>query len=153
MPETTVSRLAAATIQLDWAVKLLIDRRAFVPAITLAAAADEMVASELRKEDKERPVAHTLIRDEVSKKYELTPKEVSDGHLNKVKNWLKHGSEDVLSHDWEQQTVQQITRAFLNMQMQHGSMPGEGRRFFKWAIANASRLDIDIPPLVRTLFK
>ena len=46
----SLSKIDAATEQLDWAIRLFIDHKAYVPAITLAGAAEEIIGQTLGDE-------------------------------------------------------------------------------------------------------
>jgi hypothetical protein len=43
----TISKIDAAVEQMDWAIKLFLDHQAYVPAITLAGATEEIVGEVL----------------------------------------------------------------------------------------------------------
>jgi hypothetical protein len=128
---TRVGKLEAASHQLDWAIRLLIDHDAPVPAITLAGAAEELIGKALG------PIsAHEQLADTFVARFGLPRKVVSQSHLNKARNWLKHW--DVASEpefeDFEllPEAVQLIVRGISNMLSHNGSMPFEGPRFLEW---------------------
>lgn len=45
-----VGKIDAAADQLDWSIKLFLDHKAYVPAITLAGAAEEIIGQTLGSE-------------------------------------------------------------------------------------------------------
>ena len=83
--EFELSKIDAAVDQLDWAIRLFLDHKAYVPAITLAGAADEVLG---------QAVGSRAVFDVLKKKFaadfSLPEKVVSQAHLNRAKNWLKH---------------------------------------------------------------
>lgn len=138
--EYTVSKIEAATDQLDWAVRLLIDHQAYIPAITLAGAAEEIIGEMLLAES----VFHQL-KSKFAKDFGLPEKVISQDHLNRVKNWLKHWKDmkdaETVDIELEGEAVQYITRAIANLVLHDQSLPSEGPRFFEWLKKN--RPDIE----------
>jgi len=45
--EYKISKIDAAVSQLDWAIRLFLDHQAYLPAITLAGAAEEIIGKAL----------------------------------------------------------------------------------------------------------
>ena len=54
----SVSKIEAAVDQLDWAIRLFIDHKAYMPAITLAGAAEEILGKASSQNS-----AHNIIKD------------------------------------------------------------------------------------------
>lgn len=85
--EFELSKIDAAVDQLDWAIRLFLDHKAYVPAITLAGAADEILG---------RAIGNCAAFDVLKKKFAadlpLPEKLISQNYLNKAKNWLKHSN-------------------------------------------------------------
>ena len=80
-----VNKIDAAVNQLDWAIKLFIDHQEYVPAITLAGAAEEIVGEAVSSE-----AAFRMLKKSLSEKTGIEEKVISQEYLNKTKNWLKH---------------------------------------------------------------
>lgn len=58
-----VGKIDAAVDQLDWAIRLLIDHKAYVPAITLAGAAEEIIGEAVASESAFRKLKESLSAD------------------------------------------------------------------------------------------
>lgn len=103
----------AATNQLDWAIRLFLDHDEFIPAITLAGAAEEILGGLLGDRS-----PHKLVKKNLSLQSGLSEKIVSDEHLNRVKNWLKHSrsvvDEKPIMIDLKGEVTQSIVRSILN---------------------------------------
>ena len=130
-----VSKVSAAIDQLDWAIKLFLDHQAYIPAITLAGAAEEILSKPICDQ-----AALQLLKKKLSKDYLLEEKDVADNHLNKSKNWLKHGSaskiDEKIEAELDEDAIQMITRALINLVTYDGSFPSEGVRFLEWTQLN-----------------
>ena len=77
----SVTKIDAAIVQLDWAIKLFLDHKAYVPAITLAGAAEEVIREPLADNS-----AFKKLQDKLAKEYGIKANIVSQAHLNKGKN-------------------------------------------------------------------
>ena len=108
-----VGKIGAAVDQLDWAIKFFLDHKAYVPAITLAGAAEEIIGETLRPES-----AFKILMERLSAKSSLSPSVVSQMYLNKAKNWLKHWKEmkdeGTIEIELETEAIQYIVRAITN---------------------------------------
>jgi hypothetical protein len=135
MPQK-VGKMEAASHQLDWAIRLFLDHDAPLPAITLAGAAEEMLGKPLA----DRSAFQELVR-KFSVSHGIDPKILSQQHLNKARNWLKHWSSDTDAEyedfELEQEAVQYIVRGLSNMVVLYQSLPYEGPRFLDWVRANS----------------
>lgn len=133
--EFIISKIDAAVDQLDWSIRLFLDHQAYVPAITLAGAAEEIIGETLSSES-----AFSLLKARLSARYGLAEKVVSQSHLNKSKNWLKHWQglrdEETVCLELETEAIQYIVRAVANLIGHDRSLPSEGPRFFKWLSTN-----------------
>lgn len=129
--EYVISKIDAAVDQLDWAIRLLLDHQAYVPAITLAGAAEEIIGATL-----EDQAAFKILTQRLSAQYGLSPAMVTQAHLNKAKNWLKHWQglkdDETVALELEKEAVQYIIRACTNLIAHDRSLPSEGPRFFAW---------------------
>lgn len=116
--------------QLDWAIRLFLDYNAYIPAITLAAASEELIGKTLDEESSQSKLKNKLI--------ELYPdkekKDISDNHLNKVKNLLKHwdGSKSEVEIEPIYEAIQVISRAINNLLVSNRSLSSESPRFIEW---------------------
>jgi hypothetical protein len=103
----------AATSQLDWAIRLFLDHDEFIPAITLAGAAEGILGGLLGDRS-----PHKLVKKNLALQSGLSETIVSDEHLNRVKNWLKHSrsvvDEKPIMIDLKGEATQNIVRAILN---------------------------------------
>lgn len=134
-----VGKIGAAVDQLDWAIKLFLDEKAYVPAITLAGAADgilgEMVSSES---------AFRKLKEVLSAEYGIPGPVLSQQYLNKAKNWLKHWQEmkdeEYIELELETEAIQYIVRAVTNLITHDRSLTSETLRFFTWLGENRKDL-------------
>jgi hypothetical protein len=134
-----ITKIDAAIDQLDWAIKLFLDHQAYLPAITLAGAAEELIGETLADDS-----AFRQLQDKLAREYDLDPKIVSQAHLNKAKNWLKHWKNCIDNNrvdiELETEAIQYIIRAISNLGSHDRSMTSESPRFLKWLYE--SRKDI-----------
>lgn len=137
--EYTVSKIEAAVDQLDWAIRLFLDHRAYIPAITLAGASEEIVGQTLGDQS-----AFSLLKHRIAAQTGLPESTVSQLHLNRAKNWMKHWIEmkddEVIHLELETEAIQYILRAVSNLISHDRSLPSEGPRFFKWLEINRKNL-------------
>jgi len=140
--EYVLSKIDAAVDQMDWAIKLFLDHQAYVPAITLAGAAEEIIGVTLQ--DK---AVFAQLKTKFATEFKLPEKVISQAYLNKMKNWLKHWQglrdEETISVDLEGEAVQYLVRALTNLVLHDRSLPSEGPRFFVWLSENQKRLNIN----------
>lgn len=137
--EDTLSKIDAAVDQLDWAIRLFLDRQAYVPAITLAGAAEEILGQMLGDKS-----ALAQLKARLGALTGLPEKVISQDHLNRGKNWLKHWQglrdDETIALDLEAEAIQYILRGLTNL-IGHGRpLPGEGARFFAWVANNRKDL-------------
>ena len=124
----TVNKIDAAVDQLDWAIRLLIDHNAYIPAITLAGACDCILGGMNRQFFDE-------LRDSLAAKYQLPPKEVSDMHINKAKNWLKHATvitPQEFEFDLKSEAIMRITLAIATLKNFDNRVTSETPRLAIW---------------------
>ena len=140
--EYLVSKIDAAVHQLDWAIKLFLDSEAYIPAITLAGAAEEIIGQTLQDQS-----VFAQLKVKFSANLGLPEKVISQVYLNKTKNWLKHWQdlrdEETIEIDLEAEAVQYLVRAITNLRLHDLSMPSEGQRFFEWLATNRQRLNLN----------
>jgi hypothetical protein len=133
--EIQLTKIEAATEQIDWAIRLFIDHQACLPAITLAGAAEEIVGAALADRS-----AFSQLKVSLSTQFDLPVSVISQGHLNNAKNWLKHWKEANdsvhMSIDIENEAIQYVVRALTNLALYDGTTPSEGPRFIDWLLAN-----------------
>jgi hypothetical protein len=137
--EYTLSKIDAAVDQLDWSIRLFLDHAAYVPAITLAGAAEEIVGQTLGEAS-----AFALLKQRIASRTGLPESVVSQMHVNRGKNWLKHWlglkDDETIQIELETEAIQYIIRAIANLIAHDQSLPSEGPRFFEWLSANRREL-------------
>jgi hypothetical protein len=133
--EFELSKIDAAVDQLDWALRLFLDHRAYVPAITLAAAAEEILGQAVGDR-----AAFPQLKTKFTTTLGLADKVVSQEHLNKARNWLKHWDQrsdnERIRLELDEEAIQYIVRALTNLATHDGSQPSEGPRFWAWLDKN-----------------
>ena len=137
--EFVLTKIDAAVDQLDWSMRLFLDHKAYVPAITLAGAAEEIVGEMLRDKS-----AFALLKQRLAERTGLPEKVISQLHLNRGKNWLKYWQglrdEETICVELETEAIQYIIRATANLIAHDRSLPSEGPRFFAWLSTNRADL-------------
>ncbi|MBC7635336.1 MAG: hypothetical protein H7251_07020 [Acetobacteraceae bacterium] len=117
--EYEVLIIDAAFEQLGWAIRLFLDKKAYIAAITLAGAAEEILGKVLTE-----PSAHQILKTQLAAKYAMSEKIVSDEHLNRARNWLKHGTKGTggerIVFDPEEDAKHLILRYLINWSRQSG---------------------------------
>lgn len=135
----SLSKIDAATEQLDWAIRLFLDHEAFVPAITLAGAGEEIVGEIIGEQS-----VFARLKRKLSADFNLPEKVISQAYMNRARNWLKHWMKmkdaETISIDLEGEAIQGIVRALTNLILHDRSLPSEGPRFFEWLAANRQDL-------------
>lgn len=130
-----ITKIDAAVDQLDWAIRLFLDHKAYVSAITLAGAAEELIGETLGDDS-----AFRQLQGKLAKEYGFDPRMVSQAHLNKAKNWLKHWKNckdnDCIDIELETEAMQYIIRAISNLVSHDRSLTSESPRFLKWLSEN-----------------
>ncbi|HZX47679.1 MAG TPA: hypothetical protein VFF47_00500 [Nitrospirota bacterium] len=131
----SITKIDAAVDQLDWAIKLFLDYKAYVSAITLAGAAEELIGGKLGNNS-----AFKQLQGKLAKEYDIDSRILSQAHLNKAKNWLKHwnncGDNDRVDIEIDTEAIQYILRAISNLLSHDRSLNSESPRFFKWLYEN-----------------
>ena len=142
--EFELSKIDAAVDQLDWAIRLFLDHKAYVPAITLASAAEEILGRAV-----ENRAAFGILKKKFAADFGLEERVVSQDHLNKAKNWLKHWDshrdDGKIRLELDEEALQYIVRALANLVAHGASQPSEGPRFWAWMSEN--RADLLTNPL------
>ena len=71
---------------------------------------------------------------------DMSEKIISQQHLNKARNWLKHWDQrrdyEKICLELDEEAIQYIVRALTNLAMHDGSQPSEGPRFWNWMDQN-----------------
>lgn len=130
-----VPAIEAAVEQLDWTIRLFLDFKAAVPAITLAGAAEEILGK-LNVECKAGASAYESVGAALSAKGYQDPQ----GRMNVVRNFLKHLTHPTLEVDLESEALQMLLRAIINLFRLDGSLSSESPRLLEWI--RLSRLDL-----------
>ncbi len=130
-----LTKIAVAVDQLDWAIRLLIDHSAYIPAVALAGAAEEILGRFVGQQ-----ASFHVLKSTLAVEHGLTESEIADGHLNHLRNWIKHfdsndkanTSLDFERADLEAVSIQMIARALHNLAVHDGTGPSELPRFTEW---------------------
>ncbi|GAO35754.1 hypothetical protein SCT_1145 [Sulfuricella sp. T08] len=137
--EYVISKIDAAVDQLDWSIRLFLDHQAYVPAITLAGAAEGIIGEPLSDQS-----AFALLKKKLSSQFGLLENVVNQSHLNKARNWLKHwkglSDKETVSLELETEAIQYIVRAVASLVAHDRSLPSEAPRFFEWLSSNRTDL-------------
>ncbi len=146
--EIKISKIDAALNQLDWAIKLFLDHQAFIPAITLAGAAEEIIGEVVF--NKTGSSSFHILKNKLSKETGLEPKIISQEYLNKTKNWMKHWKDlkdnEHEEFDLEINAIQYLIRAIDHLNCFDRSCSSETPRFIKWLTENKKEFLDDIDP-------
>jgi hypothetical protein len=103
------------------------------------AAADEILGRAVGNR-----AAYEVLKKKFAADFSLPEKVVSQAHLNKAKNWLKHWDghtdDEKIRLELDEEALQYIVRALANLVAHDASQPSEGPRFWAWMSEN--RLDL-----------
>lgn len=117
--------------QLQTAIDMYIDKKDYISAITLAGAAEEVLGK--LAERKGHKTAKKDLSDALLKKVpSVSEKELSDKHLNRVRNSLKHvnsDDEDIIEIEPEEEAFTMICRAISNLSKLNKSEPDNLNKF------------------------
>jgi hypothetical protein len=126
-------RIDIAKAHLHRAIVLFIEERDFINAITLSAAAEE-VLGKLASETNMTPSMDQLI-DSLHNKVSgsIEKKRIRDDYLNRVKNSLKHfdqGKDGVIELEPENEAITMILRAITNLLLVEGRITEHAQIFY-----------------------
>lgn len=132
--------LEAAERQIDRAITLFIEEHDYLCAITLACAADGILGEALLAQKKEPMIELLEAELQISHFFShflshLSSKEISDQHLNKIRNLLKHFSGDLnekIDHVVDLEAIIAIIRAIGNFIFVTGRVSQKTVEFFDW---------------------
>lgn len=134
--EITLNKVDAAVDQLDWAMRLVVDHQAFVPAITLAAAAEEILGKRAGA-----PVLREVAQA-LGAEHGIEERQIVAQHMNRMRDWLKHdgsGHSDEIRCDVQLEAIAMIHRAIINLARFDRSAPSQWPRFWEWVEVNAAQ--------------
>jgi hypothetical protein len=132
--------LEAAERQIDRAISLFIEEHDYLCAITLACAADGILGEALLAKNKVPMI--DLLKSELRGMHfvsHLSSKELSDQHLNKIRNLLKHSSGDLnekIDHVIDLEAIIAILRALMNFFFVTERVSQKTVEFFDWLKQN-----------------
>lgn len=133
--EFELSKIDVAVEQLDWAIRLLLDHKAYVPASTLAGAAEEILGAPIGDQ-----ASFRLLKKNLASEFEVPEKAISQFYLNRARNWLKHWDKDLEEEKillaLDEEVLHYIIRAIANLVAHDRSLPSEGPRFRAWVCEN-----------------
>lgn len=145
--KSTLTKIDSAVEQMDWAIRLFLDHRAPVPAITLAGAAEEIVAELMGGKS-----LYSRLKAKFRAKFRLPGKLVAPGYPSRAKNWLWHGKArkdgERTEFELEQEAIQHIVRALTNLVIHDRSLPSEAPRFFAWLARRQAAARLPLPPVI-----
>ncbi|MCQ8277762.1 hypothetical protein NFI95_04790 [Acetobacteraceae bacterium KSS8] len=110
-----------AVDHLDWAIQLLVDHKALIPAYSLAAIAEEQIGKRVQGSALEQ------MKEEYGKE-----------DFNALRNFFKHGTMNgkvadiVMVRDMKQEVALMILRACENLRLFDGSACSQTPRFAEW---------------------
>ena len=134
-----VNKIDAAVHQLDWAIRLLVDYKEYIPAITLAGAADEILGQIVGPKES----VFGKLTQKLLKSYKIKKDIITQKHLNLARNWLKHYDHShpmEIEIELDSEAAQYIIRIVSNLFAYDRSVPSEFPRFMEWL--NKERPDL-----------
>ena len=126
-----VNKIDAAVHQLDWAIRLLIDHKEYIPAITLAGAADEILGQVVGPQES----AFGKLTQKFIEVHKIKKDIITQKHLNMARNWLKHYDHShpmEIEIELDSEAAQYIIRGVSNLFAYDRSVPSEFLRFMAW---------------------
>lgn len=130
------SQLEAAERQIDRAVSLFINEKDYISAITLAGAAEGILGEAQQKARKQ--YFFGILREALKKMPFLSmfkPDEISELHLNRIRNFLKHYSGDLkkqIEHPMDLEAIQLLVRAIASYGFLTNTVTKGSVEFFGW---------------------
>ena len=132
-----VPEIDAAVDQLDWAIRLFLDSSAYVPATTLAGAADGILEA-LLKINPMQETAYVSIKKSLTDKRAASADDIGR-YMNGPRNFLKHADGSAFDNkqaDLQTIAIHQIIRCMTNLLRIDRSLSCESPRFYAWLKAN-----------------
>jgi hypothetical protein len=140
--------LEASARQIDRAISLFLEEHDYICAITLACAADGILGEALLAQEKEPMI--NLIKTELQDIHffsDISAKELSDQHLNKIRNLLKHCSGDLnktIEHATDFEAISAIIRAVGNLGFVTENVSQKTIEFFAWLKQNYPEIFVEV---------
>jgi len=133
-----IHKFIVAFVQLETAIRLFLDDKNYLCAITLAGAAEEIFGTYAKRLNEE--TAYNLLCDGLQKdiKHTFTKKEIGQKFINYHRNELKHfdeGQPEEFEIDPEFEAISLIIRASINMSS-YKIMTENIKDFSKWIREN-----------------
>lgn len=137
-----ITKVDAARIQIDAAIEHFF-KGEYVPAITLAGAAEDILAGLLKAEGQQS--AFEFLHDWYQKTYQvdITKKEFSRKFANLGRNWLKHADDDVATkfEVSSRECIQMFMRALPSYYKLTKSHTGVMDKLFHYIEENMSKFE------------
>ena len=114
---------------LDLSIKLYFEKKEYSAVILLAGSSEELIKAQLIERGIKTPFG--VVKFELSEEKNIEIKEVAKD-INRVKTWLKHGSEPTCKFDENEEALQMIIRAIAAFQACHGGILKEHFEFIKF---------------------
>lgn len=139
------TKIDIAVHQLDTAIKLFLDGKDYIPSITLAGAAEEILGIIVARNGSQS--AYAELSESLKNEHGISIKELNDNYLNFTRNSLKHANEvkeDTIELEPENESIQMILRCITNLIKYDKSLSAESPRFLDWLSENRQDLFKDL---------
>ena len=132
-----------AVKQLETAIKLFLERKDYICAITLAGASEEILGKLVERVDKKSAIKSLIESLKTIYSINISDKELISKHLNFARNTLKHANvtdEDKVELDAQTEAISLILRAIDNLIRLDKSVSYNTPNFFVWLNNNRKEL-------------
>ena len=130
-----ITKIDAAVDQIDWAIKLFLDQSAYVSAITLACAAEEIIGQSLGKSS-----AIRVAKESSEANDEKMGSGLSEPCFGKEANWVMRlrdmADDEKVAIELETEAIQNIVKAITTLFSYDQSLSSESPRFLQWLNKN-----------------
>ena len=132
-----------AVKQLETAIKLFLERKDYICAITLAGASEEILGKLVERVGKKPAIKSSIESLKTIYSINISDKELISKHLNFARNTLKHANvtdEDKVELDAQTEAISLILRAIDNLIRLDKSVSYNTPNFFVWLNNNRKEL-------------
>ncbi|MEQ1714473.1 MAG: hypothetical protein ABL907_00580 [Hyphomicrobium sp.] len=132
-----VPPIDAAIVQLDWAMRLVVEHQAYIPAITLSGAAEGMLERCLQSTGA-TATAHATLKSSLVEKGYGSSDDIGK-IMNGPRNFLKHldlSAFDTDAADLQSMAIAQILQACIDLYRLDSSVCSEFDQFYSWVQHN-----------------
>ncbi len=138
-----ITKIDAAVDQLDWAIKLFLEKSAYVSAMTLASAAEDIIGGALKGSS-----GFLKVKEPPKGKAELLGSGLSNPYFDEETSWVTYlkdmRDEETAEIDLETEAIQYLVRGITSLFAYDQSLSSESPRFIEWLNKNKPEILNDL---------